>query len=561
MTVANRLEQEAGWVVSAAARMLALIDLDPLSPTWGCAHLDYWRDKTSDLADARRQEAMFALALLYAREFPGSAWRGDRRLLHAIKALLSYWCQLQYPDGAFDEWYKGERAFAAPAFSVHAAARTLMLVGGELPAGLVARARDSVRRSADWLVARDDLFKTNHEAVGVGALAFAGALLDEPRYLAAAEAKLDAILAVQTGEGWFPEVRHMDPGYTFLTVEYVAMAMALTGRWGKVAAFTRAFEFAARWVHPDLTLGSEYGVCHNPYVSRIAAVLLAAHSPAAAELRQRLEAPRPGELAAPPSLLADDLRLVRWAFQPLLAWDYARDRWTPAAPPPPASLPAASVWSEAALARFDLPGGHGILAGCAGGLLRLFGGGATLTDHGYATLGTPPVTNLTYSRALKPLPIADGWTVTAPLLAVRRFQPPYWARLVLRLACATALSSRLTRRAIDVIRARKGTAVNQSSANLSGGRAILTLTRSVVRQGDGTVRVSDRLEGPEGVAPAGIGLLISPDQTPPRPRPLAEAVPGLPPRCQRLTLNKLYRLEAGGGWCLAEIKAEAPCAE
>jgi len=552
------LEAEVAWVVASVERILAQIDHDPLSPTWGCAHLDFWRDKTSDVADTRRQEAMYPLALLYTGDFPGSGRRGDRRLLAAIEALLDFWCRVQYPDGAFDEWYKGERAFAAPAFSVHAAARTLMLVEPDLPAALAARTRTAIRKGADWLAARHDLFKTNHEAVGVGALAFAGALLGDDRFQAAAEAKVDAILAVQTAEGWFPEVRHVDPGYTFLTVEYVAMAMALTGRWDKAAAFARAFDFAALWVHPDLSLGAEYGVCHNPYVSRIAAILMAERSAAAADLRRRLETPAPAGATVSP-LLADDLRLVRWAFQPLLAWTYAREIPPPSAAARPAGLVHA-VWPGAALVRFEVAGGHGILAGCAGGLLRLFGGGATLTDHGYALLGPRPATNLTYDRALVPAGSGDGWTVVAPLLPVKRFQPPYWARVVLRLACSSAPTSRLTRRAIDVIRARKGTAVNQSSANLSGGKADLVLTRRVAVDGV-TVRVTDRLEGSGGVATGALSLLVSAGAAPLRPAPLTDAIPGLPARTPRLTLTRLYRLEVGTGWSLAEIKADTTCAE
>ena len=110
------LNDQISFVLDAANRILGQIDSDVLSPTFGCAHLAYWRDKTSDVADMRRQEAMLTLVLLYSFDYPGSSWKGNVKLKRAVEALLSFWCKNQYADGSMDEWYKGERAFAATAF-------------------------------------------------------------------------------------------------------------------------------------------------------------------------------------------------------------------------------------------------------------------------------------------------------------------------------------------------------------------------------------------------------------------------------------------------------------
>ena len=44
---------QAEFVVDAAWRVLSLQDGNVLSPSYGCFHYPYWRDKTSEFPDAR----------------------------------------------------------------------------------------------------------------------------------------------------------------------------------------------------------------------------------------------------------------------------------------------------------------------------------------------------------------------------------------------------------------------------------------------------------------------------------------------------------------------------
>lgn len=481
----------AAFIVGSVERMLAHLDSDPTSPTYGCAHLAYWRDKTSEVADMRRQEAALAFAMLYVRPYPGNSWQGSPRLLAAIEALLSFWSHHRYADGSLDEWYKGERAFAAAAFTSHAMARCLLtLPAGTLNSAVESDARHALRSTAHWLAGRDDLFKTNHQAVGVGALAFAGKVLDDEALTQAAKDKLASILAAQTPEGWFPEVGHCDPGYVFLTAEYVAGAMDLWGDWRHVASMARALDFAAHWVHPDLTVGDEYGVCHNPFVSSIAAALLAPYSAAARHLTQYYS--RPASKPHLDPMMRDDLRLMRWAFQPLLAYDLL------------ARLPDASdaIWvrrdqfcPEAGLIRLERPSYACVIASAAGGLVRILTAKDTMiADHGIATLdGSRYATNQTYDRGLGWRMDSDTFVVGAAIAPVRKFMPSFLSRVILRILCSTAIGSKWTRRGIDLIRKRKGTALNQSSANLSS-QGVRDRLRRRIAVGEDHVSIIDEIE-------------------------------------------------------------------
>ncbi|MBF0346940.1 MAG: hypothetical protein HQL81_04670 [Magnetococcales bacterium] len=561
------LRQPLEFLYQAVPRLMRQMDCDPLSPTRGSMHLAYWRDKTSELSDMRRQEAMFPLALLYARDYPGSPWRGDPQLLETVMAQLGFWCANQYDDGSMDEWYKGERAFAAAAFSCHAVARTLAEVGGGLPPELVALARQRLATTAYWLKGRQDLFKTNHQAVGVAALAWAGHVLHDAVLTSNARDKLQSILLTQTAEGWFPEVGHMDVGYTFLTVEFVAMAMDLWNDWSAIAPFVRAFEFACQWVHPDLTVGEEYGVCHNPYLSRIAVILLLPYSRQAVWLHRRFATMETG-FKGFANTLADDLRLPRWAFQTLLAHDYDHRRPTMALPegdPIPLARTfstAEPVWfKDSALIRFHVGTGSGIFAAAAGGLTRLFSPRTpdSVADYGYALdLDRGSATNMTYDRHLHS-GVAQGQPfVLAPMPRVKKFIPSFMARLVLRLASSTAPGSRLTRKGIDWIRRRKGSALNQSSANLGGRSAPWTLDRRL-KLSAGTVCIQDRLLFKTPIRSNRIHFLEAQNHAYIKKRAIGENFIHLPQWLERLDLEKVYVLD--GIWHLAEVRLIHPVAK
>ncbi|MBW1712190.1 MAG: hypothetical protein JRJ59_03485 [Deltaproteobacteria bacterium] len=555
----NDLEHQAAFVANAADRIISQIDPDPLSPTFGCAHLAFWRDKTSDLADMRRQEAMLPLALLFVRNYPGSRWQGEDRLLEAVHALISFWCRNQYPDGSLDEWYKGERALAAAAFSTLAAARTLEVAAQALPPETLDLARNGLARTAGWLTRRDDLFKANHQAVAAAALAFAGKILGDQTLTEAARGKLEALLKVQTPEGWFPEVGFMDLGYTFLTVEFGAMTLDLWQDWSRVEALRRAFDFASEWVHPDLTIGPEYGSCHNPYLSRIAAVLMAPHSGRAAWLRQQFETRPAGRLGLE-ATLSDDLRLLRWAWQPLVAYDYARRKPAPE-PARPEPIPLADpdsgrrVWAQAGLARFTCGQGTGLLAAAPGGLVRFFGpqAGPSLTDLGYALrLDQGWAATWAYDSRNQIQETAQGLVVNCRLAPVKKFTVPFWARLALRLASTTAWGSKWTRRLIDFIRKRKGTAVNQSSASLSASRSPWRLSRQV-SVGEQEVSLEDRLVFKRPIDRGALFFLKAEAQGWLKLAPVCDSLAGLPPRIERLTIVKTYR--PGRAWELTGLKA------
>lgn len=486
-------------VIEQTPRLLTLQDRDPDSPMRGCMHPAYWRDKSSDLADMRRQEAALAFALIWKHPYPGNSHRGDRDVLHAALRAMRFWQSQQNRDGTFDEWYKGEHGYAATSFSSYAMALALHTLGDAVPSELREKVVAALRRCGDWLTTHHDWFKTNHEAVGVGALGAIGWLLDEPRYREAASKHAAEIGKRMHDEGWSKEISGLDVGYTFLLAEYVGMHAVLNGDRELLPAISKAYRFAADFLHPNLTTGAEYGICGNPYLSRVATVILSPHEPTAAAAMRWMNRPQPAERDTT-ATLKDDLRLARYAYQPLLAAAIAsgllprkdvsdrdvaqpspllfererEDVWRPAAKLMAAARPAYAAW----------------VAPCYGGFVRAaFRDGDAfapmVADRGYVIDDGKTVSrNARYSRDTE-VELADGAiTMTAPLAPCKFVMPPYWARVGLRMSTATPWGPKWTRWLIDQYRARKGTALNQSAAGISGGGGAGELTRKVTLHDD-----------------------------------------------------------------------------
>ena len=133
-------------------RLLSNLDRNPFSPTYGCFHRDYWMDKTSDFPDAIRQFAAQALALIYKMDFPGNAYRGQRKVRDWTVAAIDFWTRIQHRDGSFDEFYPYERGWSGPtAFSTFTIVEACQLLSDELPEIVAERARAAIRRAGYFI--------------------------------------------------------------------------------------------------------------------------------------------------------------------------------------------------------------------------------------------------------------------------------------------------------------------------------------------------------------------------------------------------------------------------
>ena len=305
--------EQAEFVVNSAWRLLSLQDDNALSPSYGCFHYAYWRDKTSEFPDARFQEAGATLGLLSLPFFDSARQAGrlapSSELYRAFSAGLGNLAHQQYPEGCFDEWYKGERGFAATEFTIIAYGLAARMMGSAVSPADRALLCAVAEKAGRWLAERDDRVKANHEAAAAAALALVWELTGDASFKTAARRKLDDTLARQHAEGWFPEIGGMDLGYCSVLLDYVMIYTLVTRDQAALPSMERLFKFMLPLIHPDGTISPEMGLCLNPYVSRLGIGLLSQNLRAARSLVTAMQSSAVGTEGLRPTL-SDDLRLA-----------------------------------------------------------------------------------------------------------------------------------------------------------------------------------------------------------------------------------------------------------
>lgn len=254
--------------LNAFPRLISLLDRDKNSPAYGCFDRAYWHYKlSSDFPSAVFQQGVLPLALAYANDFAGNIYFKNKTVLEYIKAGMSFWADIQNPDGSFNEWYPNEHSYVATAFTAYgiSGALRIILAGGDAPAaeGKVIRA---LIKSGKWLMKNKDLFLSNHIAGSIAALNNIYLVTGGEEFKRGAKHKLEELLGKQDPEGWFTEYGGADIGYQSVTIDFLAKYYKDSGDSSLEAALEKALEFTACFVHPDGTSGGEYASRNTKYL-------------------------------------------------------------------------------------------------------------------------------------------------------------------------------------------------------------------------------------------------------------------------------------------------------
>ncbi len=277
-------------ILAQIPRVLGQIDREPLSPTSGCADRTYWAWKFVDFPAPRMQEAVCALAYVWATPLPGSSYHRDENLLAWIELALRWWAGRQHADGSFDEAYPYERSLAATSFTAFYAGEALLLLGDALSPDARALSELAIAAAGAWLARNDEThgFLSNHLAAALAACQHAFRVSGDPQLAARARYFRDKILREQSQEGWYREYEGADPGYQTHGSFYLARYAELTGDPSVAESLERSFEFLAHFVHPDGSLGGEYA-SRNTQTYYPAAFEMSAHrSHAASWIAERM---------------------------------------------------------------------------------------------------------------------------------------------------------------------------------------------------------------------------------------------------------------------------------
>jgi len=236
------------------ARMLTLLDRNPVSKTFGCFDRNFWHYKIKDFPSGMSQEFVGALALVYSTQFPENIFYQNERLRHYIEGALNFTASSAHPDGSTDDYFPYERALGAAVFSLHAATESYRLLGLHNEELL-----DFFSRRAEWIMHHHESGRlANHHAIASLCLLNVAHLTGKKVFQERAEERMDQVLSWQTAEGWYLEYEGCDPGYLSVTIDFLAQFYKRCENARLLTSLNKAVDFFYEVQHPDGSLGGDY---------------------------------------------------------------------------------------------------------------------------------------------------------------------------------------------------------------------------------------------------------------------------------------------------------------
>ena len=242
-------------ILNSIPRTLALLDKSPLSESFGSFDRKYWQYKILDFPCGMQQELVLPVAYAWKTPLADNPFYGNVRLEGFIRAAFNYHARSMHRDGSLDDYFPYERALGATGYALVALTEAALMTGLASRENIAAFER-SARFIADW---RERGLLSNHLAIGAAALANVAKLTGNHRWSDSARQLLTRLTAVQHPEGWFPEYSGCDLGYQTVTIEFLARYRQTSGDTSVDDALRRALIFLRRFLHPDGSLGGEYG--------------------------------------------------------------------------------------------------------------------------------------------------------------------------------------------------------------------------------------------------------------------------------------------------------------
>ncbi len=269
------------WLgLRSVPRLLAMVDRNPLSPTYGCFDRQYWHYRTADFPCGMNQEFGLPLALAHALELPDNRWQGERRLRELALAAVEFAGRSAHRDGSCDDYFPFERALGATCFSLYACAESCRVLDCAEPRLL----EHLVRRARFVRNYQETGRLSNHQALAALAMFTVGRLAGLDELVRAARERAALALSWQDSEGWFTEYEGCDPGYLTMTIDFLAKLRGASGWDFLDEPLGRAVEFARDFLHPDGSYAGEYGSRNTFNYMPHGFELLAARLPAAREI-------------------------------------------------------------------------------------------------------------------------------------------------------------------------------------------------------------------------------------------------------------------------------------
>ena len=248
-------------IFNSVPRLLSLLDRDSSSQTYGSFDRQHWAWANKDFVNADFQRGVYILAILFTEEFPWNKYYNNENVLKWISAGFDYWAKIQHKNGSFDQWYPHEGSVGTTGFTLCALSEAFLLIQEKIPGEQKERLLVAFDKAANFICRHRETHGliSNHLAGMALALLNASNILNNNKYLKESNKLLQRIFEGQSAEGWYSEYNGADPGYETLGIAYLAKYWKKTQDPQLFLSLKRSMDYLVHFVHPDGTLGGEYG--------------------------------------------------------------------------------------------------------------------------------------------------------------------------------------------------------------------------------------------------------------------------------------------------------------
>ena len=241
-------------------RILALIDKDRTSSTFGIADRYHWAWGLIDFGNGTFQGLAHGLARLWKNNL----WpyqTSEKIFLDRIDALFLGAKNLTNSSGSLEEAFPNEGSYCVTALVSFDLLCTLELLSNDISKEKQNEWKLIIEPMIGYLVRADEMHAmiSNHLATACAALVLWSNLTNDNNAERKAELLMDRILNKQSSEGWFDEYNGADPGYQSLCTYYLAYIHNSRPKWNLDEPLSRSIDFLWNFAHPDGSFGGLYG--------------------------------------------------------------------------------------------------------------------------------------------------------------------------------------------------------------------------------------------------------------------------------------------------------------
>ena len=195
-------------------------------PNRGFIDLSVWRrQKDNQPYNARIMENILSLAFFYANDRPWNPYYGSPQVRHRLEAALTFWCEIQSPEGKFSEYGPQKWNLAATAFATKFMGESLQWFekGPPIDQELLNRAKACDRKAMHHVLTDSAFYdfgtrySNQYSNVWAGALAYLNLYPDDEIHQLLKHRIQQSMASFQSTAGYFYEANGPDWGYNLGT--------------------------------------------------------------------------------------------------------------------------------------------------------------------------------------------------------------------------------------------------------------------------------------------------------------------------------------------------------